>query len=260
LKWPLRTKNVRGSLSTGYYRTPDVNGSTIVFVCESDLWSVEAESGIARRLTASSAPCLLPRFSPDGQTIAYVGPDEGHPEVYVLPASGGPLKRITFLGSDGLYVCSWSSDGASIYFTSDAAPPFAQETFAYSIHRDGGEPRRMPLGHVQSFGVNAQGRTVICRNNFDPARWKRYRGGRAGQLWLEGCGQTGFARIGEDIAGNVVWPMWHGDRIAFLSDHDGIANIYSITTDGQYLPQITHEREYYCRFPATDGSQECHAP
>ena len=34
----------------GYYRTPSINGSTIVFVCEDDLWSVDAGGGIAAQL------------------------------------------------------------------------------------------------------------------------------------------------------------------------------------------------------------------
>ena len=74
--------------SRGYYRTPTIAGDTIVFVCEDDLWSVGAGGGLARRLTAGPGAVALPRLSPDGSTVAYVGRDEGAPEVYTIPAAG----------------------------------------------------------------------------------------------------------------------------------------------------------------------------
>jgi tricorn protease len=239
----------------GYYRTPSIHGSTIVFVCEDDLWSVDAAGGIARRLTAGPAPCTLPRISPDGTTVAYVGRDEGSPEVYVIPAIGGPPRRLTFLGSDALYVSGWSADGSEIYFTSDAGAAFVKETSAFAVSRDGGAPRRLPVGHAMSFAVAANGATLIGRNNLDPARWKRYRGGTAGQLWIDAAGSGSYVRLAKELDGNLVWPMWLGERVAFLSDHDGIANLYSVAPDGSDLQQLTHETDYFARFPATDGTR-----
>ena len=131
--------------SRGYYRTPTIAGETIVFVCEDDLWSVDARGGLARRLTAGPGALTLPRLSPDGTTVAYVGSDEGTPEVYTIPAVGGPPRRLTFLGSGALFVSGWSRDGREIFFASDAGVPFIKETSAWAIGRDGGEPRRLPL-------------------------------------------------------------------------------------------------------------------
>jgi tricorn protease len=239
----------------GYYRTPSINGSTIVFVCEDDLWTVDAGGGVARRLTAGPAACTLPRISPDGTLVAYVGRDEGSPEVYVIPAIGGPPRRLTFLGSDALYVSGWSPDGREIFFTSDAGSPFVKETAAFAIGREGGEPRRLPLGHAMSFAAHPAGGMVIGRNNLDPARWKRYRGGTAGQLWIDAAGSGTFARLGRAIDGNLVWPMWVGDRVVFLSDHEGIGNLYSSAPDGTDLRRLTGEKTYFARFPATDGTR-----
>ena len=204
--------------SRGYYRTPTIAGETIVFVCEDDLWSVDARGGLARRLTAGPAPVSLPRLSPDGSTIAYVGNDEGTPEVYTIPAVGGPPRRLTFLGSSALYVSGWSRDGGEIYFTSDAGVPFVKETLAFAVGRDGGEPRRLPVGHAMSLDVAAGGATLIGRNNIDPARWKRYRGGTAGHLWVDATGGGTFVRLGAQLNGNLVWPMWHGERVVFLGE------------------------------------------
>jgi tricorn protease len=243
----------------GYYRTPTIAGETIVFVCEDDLWTVAAGGGIARRLTAGPGVCALPRLSRDGSLVAYVGRDEGGPEVYVIPAAGGPPQRLTFLGSDALYVSGWSPDGSEIYFTADAGAPFVKETGAFAIARDGGEPRRLPVGHAMSLDVAANGATLLGRNNLDPARWKRYRGGTAGHLWVDRDGSGTYARLGRELGGNLVWPMWVGERVYFLSDHEGIGNLYSARPDGGDVRRHTNERDYFARYPATDGTRIVYA-
>lgn len=243
----------------GYHRTPHLAGETLVFVTEDDLWTAPAAGGIARRLTTSAGECSLPRLSPDGSLIAFVGRDEGHPEVFVMPATGGPPRRITFLGSDALYVCGWSAAGTDIFFTSDAGSPFSRETNAFAVSAAGGAVRALNFGHAMSFAVAENGQTLIGRNAIDPARWKRYRGGTAGQLWVDARGDGTFARLGRGVAGNLVWPMWVRGRVFFLSDHEGIGNIYSCAPDGADLRRHTNERDYYARFPATDGARIVYA-
>jgi tricorn protease len=245
--------------SRGYYRTPTIAGDTIVFVCEDDLWSVAAQGGLARRLTAGPGAASLPRLSPDGTQIAYVGRDEGTPEVYTIPAIGGPPRRLTFLGTEALYVSGWSPNGREIYFTADAGVPFVKETSAFGISVDGGEPYRLPVGHAMSLDVAANGATLLGRNNIDPARWKRYRGGTAGHLWVDADGTGTYARLGAELGGNLVWPMWLGERIAFLSDHEGIGNVYSVRADGADLRRLTNEQTYFARYPATDGTRIVYA-
>ena len=68
----------------------------IAFVCEADLWLAPTDGGVARRLTVSDLDVGAPRFSPDGAWLAFVGTDEGSPEVYVVPALGDqpPDRRI----------------------------------------------------------------------------------------------------------------------------------------------------------------------
>src|SRR5450755_871584 len=249
----------RAMTALGYHRTPHLSRELLAFVTEDDIWTASTAGGIARRLTTSAGECSLPRLSPDGSTIAFVGRDEGHPEVFVMPASGGPPRRITFLGAEALYVCGWSADGSEIFFTSDAASPFIKETNAFAVAAAGGPVRALNLGHAMSFAVAPDGAMVLGRNAIDPARWKRYRGGTAGQLWVDAAGSGTFTRLGREIAGNLVWPMWVEGRIFFLSDHEGVGNIYSCAPDGSGLRRHTDEREYYARFPATDGTRIVYA-
>ncbi len=240
-------------------RTPTIAGDAIVFACEDDLWAVGASGGVARRLTSTDGECTLPRLSPDGTQLAFVGREEGNPELYVMPSEGGAATRLTFLGSENLYCCGWSRDGTSILFTSDAGSPFVRVTRAFRIEASGGEPVELQLGHALAIDARAGGATVIGRNAFDPARWKRYRGGTAGHIWVDARGDGEFTRILRDLDGNLVWPMWSGDRVLFLSDHEGIGNLYSVASDGSDLVRHTGERDHYARFPATDGTRVVYA-
>ncbi len=238
---------------TGYYRFATISGDAIVFVCEDDLWSVARSGGAARRLTTSTGEITTPRLSPDGSTIAYVAREEGHPEVYAMPAEGGTARRLTALGSEACTVSGWTPDGSAILFCSDASAPFVRETRGFRVAASGGAAQPLNLGHARSLSEHADGRLVIGRNNDDPARWKRYHGGTAGDLWVDKDGSGTFSRL-ISLHGNLVWPMWARDRIYFLSDHEGVGNMYSVLPDGSDLRRHTNETEYFVRFPSTDGT------
>ena len=238
----------------GYYRYPTLHHETIVFVCEDDLWTVPATGGTARRLTASFGECSTPRISPDGSQIAFVSRDEGSPEIYVMPAGGGPERRVTFQGAETCLISAWSADGSEILYASDAASPFLRETQLFAVPAAGGAPRSLALGNGLTIAAGAQNRTLIGRNNADPARWKRYRGGTAGDIWVDAEGHGTFTRL-IALHGNLVWPMWLGERCYFLSDHEGVGNLYSCRPDGEDLRRESDEREYFVRFPSTDGTR-----
>ncbi|MCW3098734.1 MAG: hypothetical protein JWL77_4352, partial [Chthonomonadaceae bacterium] len=235
----------------GYFRYPALHGETVVFVSEDDLWTAPASGGIARRLTANLGTITSPFISPDGKTIAFTGREEGNNEVYVLPIEGGPVRRVTYTGANSTVV-GWTPDGTKILFASDFEQPFDRQHDIYTVSPEGGLPEPFRVGHALSISVREDNKIVLGRNNNDPARWKRYRGGTAGDLWIDAEGRGEFRRL-VTLNGNLARPMWVGNRVFFLSDHDGIANIYSCTPDGQDIKQHTHRTDYFARFPATDG-------
>jgi tricorn protease len=237
----------------GYYRFPTIYGDTVAFVCEDDLWTVSVDGGVARRLTTSLSEVITPHYSPDGQWLAFVARDEGHPEVYVMPAEGGEPRRLTYQGAARVQVLGWTPDGTAVIYNSTAARP-PREVGLWSVALDGGLPARYPYGlaHHISFGPN--GAVILGRHTADPARWKRYRGGTAGVFWIDREGTGEFVPF-KPTDGNLTAPMWIGERIYFVSDHEGIANIYSCLPNGSDLQRHTHHEEYYVRYPSTDGKR-----
>ena len=243
-------------LPPAYLRQPTLHGDTLVFVSDDDLWRVSTAGGTAQRLTTGLSEPGTPQLSPCGRWLAFTGRDEQHSEVWLMPAAGGAPRRLTWLGSD-LAVRGFTPEGR-IVFTSNHGQPFFRNWQAFTIGLEGGLPERVPLGAIDHLAFGPGGRRLIGRNTGDPARWKRYRGGRVGQLWIEDEASGSFRRMTE-LAGNVSCPMWLGHRVFFINDADGVANVYSCTPDGRDLQRHTQHTDWYVRHAACDGERITYA-
>lgn len=236
----------------GYYRWPTLHGTTVVFGCEDDLWAVPLTGGYATRLTANLGQIACPRFSPDGQWIAYIGSDEGHQEVYVIPAVGGVPRRLTYFGTAVNRVVGWSPDSKSVICSSSARQPMRRMVELFKVSIDGGEAESMSYGMASQISFGDNGGIVIGRHSWDPARWKRYRGGTKGVLWIDPDGSGEF-KLMIDLEGNLASPLWIDGRVWFVSDHEGSGNLYSCTPEGSDLKRHTDHEEFYVRFPDYQG-------
>jgi tricorn protease len=235
-----------------YLRQPTLHGGRIAFVADDDLWTVSAEGGVARRLTAGLSEPSTPSFSPDGRWLTFVGRDEQHPEVCVMPAEGGDARRLTWLGTDTL-VRGWAPDGRIVFVTTQGQPFFRNHQ-GFTIDAAGGVPQALPWGQINHIAFGPGERKVIGRNTADPARWKRYRGGTAGHLWIDAEGSGQFRRM-KELAGNLTSPMWIGGRIWFLGDAEGVGNLYSCLPDGNGLRRHTDHESFFARHAQTDGQR-----
>lgn len=239
------------SPTQGYYRFPTVHRDVLVFVCEDDLWTVSLEGGIARRLTANLAATDTPCLSPCGALLAFAGREEGPAEVYVMPAGGGEATRLTYQGKSGAQVVGWDAEGKNIIYASSATSAFTRSPWLWKVPAAGGEPQRLSYGPANHI-ARADRSIVIGRSTGEPAEWKRYRGGTAGQLWIDLQGDGQFQLL-TPVAGNLTTPMWIGARIYFIADHEGVGNIYSCLPSGGDVQRHTHHDTYYCRSAQTDG-------
>ncbi|MGQ3549479.1 S41 family peptidase [Streptomyces rochei] len=242
-----------------YLRLPHLSGDQLCFVAEDDLWLASLDGpGRAWRLTVDRAKTGHPRFSPDGRHIAYTSWRSPAPEVHLVPVDGGPGRQLTHWGGLDTRVCGWSppdADGATaILAVASHGEPFSHLTWAYKITPDGDPGRKLPWGPVtdiQAADLDGERRTLLLTGTppHEPASWKRYRGGATGRLWLHG------ERLLPDLGGHLHSPMFVGGRIAFLSDHEGVGNLYSVARDGSDLRRHTDHDAFYARHAASDGSR-----
>ncbi|MFF7194952.1 S41 family peptidase [Streptomyces sp. NPDC008079] len=235
----------------GYLHHATIVGDTVVFVCEDDLWTVSADGGTARRLTAGTTACAGPRLSPDGRQVAFTGSPDGLTEVCLTSVSGGPVRRLTHQAGR-CTVTGWHPLTGEILYASTAGQPEGFGFRLFAVHPDGGPPRLVEAGPAASVSYGPGGGSVIGRSIADPARRKRYRGGAAGELWVDDDGSGAYRRLALP-AGNPADPCWVGNRIYFISDHEGTGNVYSCHSDGTGLTRHTDHDEYYARGLSSDG-------
>lgn len=235
----------------GYYRFPTLRNGQVVFVSEDDLWSVSLDGGVPRRLSSGLGKVMLPSLSPDGEWLAFSSSEEGNTEVYLMPAEGGEATRMTHLGSDARVV-GWTKSG-EILFSSSHAQPFSRLTDLYTLETEHRIAKRIPCGPASHVDFDSRGACVIARHGgTDLAHWKRYRGGRAGELWIDNG--TGFKKLLKHPA-NSARPFFIGERIFFISDYEGFGQVYSVLPDGTDLKRVTDVRDFYVRSLSVDGNR-----
>ncbi|MBB4684619.1 dipeptidyl-peptidase 5 [Amycolatopsis jiangsuensis] len=101
--------------------SPD--GSTVVYAVSSTirgasadssvLWTLDLQSGDRRALTDAQGVATAPRWSPDGNAIAYVESSDT-PSLMVVPAAGGEPRRLTPEGQVVVGAPTWAPDGRRI--------------------------------------------------------------------------------------------------------------------------------------------------
>ena len=256
-QWPAHTAEAR------LLRFPAIHGDQIVFGYAGDLYTVSAKGGLARRLTSDESGYeMFPRFSPDGKSIAFTGQYDGNTEVYLMPADGGTPKRLTYtatlerddvsdrMGPNNI-VMTWRDNETVIYRSRRTQwNPFKGELTLANV--GGGIPETLPLPRGGWCSVSPDGQQLAYNRVFREFRtWKRYRGGQADELWLYDFATRQTTRLTDNPAQDM-FPMWHGDRIYFVSERDENrqANLFVFDLKTKQTRPLTTFTEFAVKFPS----------
>jgi Tol biopolymer transport system component/DNA-binding winged helix-turn-helix (wHTH) protein len=166
---------------------PSPDGNSIAWMSErtgpAEIWVSEANGDRPRQLTHMNSHAGTPRWSPDGNWIAFDF-DLVSLQIYVIDAEGRNLRQIT-LGSGANVVPSWSRDGKWIYFASGRTG--RNEIWKHSLET-GKELQITTHGGFNAF-ESFDGRTVYFSRFDEPGIWSIQSGGSE-SIVIEGKPQT----------------------------------------------------------------------
>lgn len=246
---------------------------------ERDLSTVPADSGVVERLVEQPGADTSPRYSPDGQTVAFLSMGgervwEELRDVFTVSAEGGDptvLARTPnrFVGWYGFETVDWTAGGESV-LVEDAS---GTSTHVYAVGEDSARqvPPREGVYDDVSYSRSA-GRVALTYQN-SSAPEEVYVGPRRGferrQLTAVNedvpkpeMGRTELVTWtgpdGEEIEGLLTYPVgYDGERVPLvLHVHGGPAAAHSrsFTGGGALSPQVLGQRGYATLRPNPRGS------
>jgi len=245
-----------------FARYPHIAKGKIAFSYHGDIWVADVNGANPRRLTAHVAADVFPRFSPDGAWVAFSSDRMGSNDVYVVPVAGGEPKQLTFMtGADT--VLYWTPDGQSVLFaTSRGAGAWGSPLHAVPVA--GGLPLPLPMDQA-ALGMISQDGKRIAFNRIAPRYWRKgYKGNASAELYVMDASGSNIVQLTntrlEDFRNfrQDFMPMWGADgMIYFLSERDGIFNIWKIPPAGGTPVQVTFHKKDGIQFPSIspDGTE-----
>ena len=174
---------------------------------------------------------LIPTFSPDGRTIAFVRVKEAFiSDLYVVPFAGGEARRLTFdnLTIEGL---DWTPDGSEIVFSSRRGG----RQSLWRIPANGGDAERVAVGeNATSISIARKGhRLAYTEKVVDPNIWRLEIPSASSNVTSQASLiSTSFSEYDPQYSPD-------GKRITFWSDRSGSPEIWVCDSQGLNPVQLT---------------------
>lgn len=230
-------------------RLPDVCGDAVTFVQAGDIHTVAMQGGTALRLTSHAGEELYPKFSPDCSQIAFSAEYDGTRQVYVIPATGGTPRQLTWYndvgpqpprGGTDYRVLDWNAAGTHVLVRANRTPTDDRGGRPFLVPAQGGMEQPLAIPEIGGGMYSPDNRQMVYTPLDREFRtWKRHRGGRAQDVWTYDLHANTSRQLTSDRSTNNQ-PMWIGDTIYFTSDRNYTLNLFAMAPDGSNVRQVTH--------------------
>lgn len=230
---------------------PDVSKDNIVFTYGNDIWLVKKEGGLARKITSPTGREVFAKFSPDGSKIAFNANYDGTYDIYTIPITGGIPHKVT-AHSMSENLIDWYPDGKHLLFSSRRESGKQRFNQFYKIDIEGGLPEKLPMEMAERGSFSKDMKRIAFTDKSRVYRnWKRYRGGTAPDIYIFDLKTYDSKNITNNDANDEL-PMWHGDKIYYMSDNgkNKRNNIWVYDTKTGKNRQITRFKKFDISFPS----------
>src|SRR5438445_10028806 len=115
---PLKSdRKVEFTTDEGTWLSLDVSpdGKTIVFELVGDIYTLPLEGGHAKLIAGGMSFDSQPRFSPDGQWIAFISDREGSENIWIMHPDGTGVKQVSKDPNNDFTSPSWAPGGKYIF-------------------------------------------------------------------------------------------------------------------------------------------------
>ncbi|MBW8686276.1 S41 family peptidase [Chitinophaga rhizophila] len=238
-------------------RSPSISQHQIAFNYAGDIWTTDENGQHPQRITVNPDVELDPMLSPDGKWIAFSGNYEGNVDIYVVPVNGGTPRRITH-HPDADIVRGWHGNDR-IVFASTRASFTSRFQQLFEVNINGGMPVKLKMPEAHQGNVSPDGLYTAYIKNPDPSErastyrpFQHYRGGNMPKVWIFN-NQTNTIIEVPDAHSNNTRPVWLGNDVYFLSDRNGIVNIFRYSISGKTVTQITQHKDFDVKTLFSDG-------
>ena len=256
-------------------RHPTYANGKVAFSYLGDIWIANEDGSNVMRLTDNEARDQYPRFSPDGNWIAFSSNRAGNEDVYVIPATGGKPRQVTFHSAPDT-VSGWTPDGKNIVFSSARAKgAFPSVATLFEVPVEGGIEQPLPVDWGAWGSFSPDGKKLVFQRH--PSVWSRkhYRGAYAADLWVYDTTAKTYSssRLGDPAyRGNSLWPMYGADGyIYFVADitpnektiqnnspevRKSVNNIWKVSEKGGMPVQVTKHTDGNLFFPCISADRK----
>ena len=175
----------------------------------------------------------MPRFSPNGQKIAYKNTSGGQADIYIMNIDGSNQFNVTNTSNWYEEYPFWSPDGTKIAYSFNHR--------IYSMDADGSEHTQRPLSKTAALVAKPSWSPDGTKIAFDSNM-----GGPCREIYVMNVDGSGRTRLTYECSsgGALSWsfaPSWspNGAGIVFTSTRDDMNLIYVMNADGSGQTNIS---------------------